>query len=127
MRRLIKDEKVLDLIWRIVKDGILIGAYTSQWFANAVLQPLDHLIREDKDRATHYVRYMDNLTFFGSNKRKMRRLMQKIAAWLEAHDLKLKEDWQIFPTAKRLPIAVGYRYGRGYTLLRKHTLFRLKR
>ena len=46
MRRLIKDRRVLDLIWRIVKDGVRIGSYTSQWFANTVLQPLDQMIRK---------------------------------------------------------------------------------
>lgn len=46
MRCLIKDRRVLDLIWRIVKDGVRIGSYTSQWFANTVLQPLDQMIRD---------------------------------------------------------------------------------
>lgn len=125
MRRLIKDARVLDLIWRVVKGGILIGAYTSQWFANAVLQPLDHLIR--KSGAAHYVRYMDNLTLFGANKRKLRRLFGEISVWLEAHGLRLKGDWQIYPTSARMPDAVGYRYGRDYTLPRKHNLLRIKR
>lgn len=145
MRQLCKDRLVLDLIWRIVKDGVLIGAYTSQWFANTVLQPLDQLIRQS-GLAKYYVRYMDNLTIFGPNKRKLKKLKALVDAWLEAHELRLKCDWQIFPTAKktartplkaprrgcarpqgRLPDAVGYRYGRGYTIPRKHNLIRLKR
>lgn len=145
MRQLIKDRRVLDLIWRIIKDGVLIGAYTSQWFANTVLQPLDQLIR-DSGLCKHYTRYMDNLTIFGSNKRKLRKLKIIVEDWLAAHQLKLKTDWQIFPTAKqtarvplkpprngyerpkdRLPDAVGYRFGRGYTIPRKHNLLRLKR
>lgn len=126
MRHLIKDRDVLDLIWRIVKDGIMIGAYTSQWFANTVLQPLDQLIRQS-GYAKHYIRYMDNLTIFGANKRKLRKLRELIEKWLNAHGLKLKGDWQIFPTKSRMPDAVGYRYGRGYTIPRKHNLLRLKR
>lgn len=126
MRHLIKDRDVLDLIWRIVKDGIMIGAYTSQWFANTVLQPLDQLIRQS-GYAKHYIRYMDNLTIFGPNKRKMRKLRELIEKWLNAHGLQLKGDWQIFPTKSRMPDAVGYRYGRGYTIPRKHNLLRLKR
>ena len=63
MRQLIKDRRVLDLIWRVVKDGVQIGAYTSQWFANTVLQPMDRLIRES-GLCKHYVRYMDNLTIW---------------------------------------------------------------
>lgn len=145
MRQLYKDRRVLDLIWRIIKDGVLIGAYTSQWFANTVLQPLDRLIRES-GLCKHYSRYMDNLTIFGSNKRKLRKLRVLVESWLNAHQLKLKSDWQVFPTVQRsakvpldpprrgferqksrMPDAVGYKYGRGYTIPRKHNLLRIKR
>lgn len=145
MRHLYKDRRVLYLIERVIQDGILIGFYTSQWFANTVLQPLDRLIRES-GLCGHYVRYMDNLTIFGSNKRKLHRLKALIEEWLTEHHLQLKADWQIFRVAgdkppvpldpprngmersqHRLPDAVGYRYGRGYTLPRKHNLLRIKR
>lgn len=145
MRQLYKDNRTLDLIWRIIQNGIQIGAYTSQWFANTTLQPLDRLIRES-GYCRHYTRYMDNLTIFGSNKRKLRKLRLLVEDWLNAHGLRLKGDWQIFPTVKkekktplnpprrgvarskaRLPDAVGYRYGRGYLLPRKHNLLRTKR
>lgn len=127
MRQLVKDAQILDLIWRIVKDGVLIGAYTSQWFANTVLQPLDHLIREGGYGVAHYVRYMDNFTIFGANKRKLRRLKDAIEKWLNDHGLELKGDWQLFQTKYRLPDAVGYRYGRDYTIPRKHNFLRIKR
>lgn len=145
MRQLIKDRRVLDLIERVISGGVQIGSYTSQWFANTVLQPLDAMIRQS-GLCTHYVRYMDNLTVFGSNRRKLRRLKTMIEAWLNSHQLTLKGDWQLFPVAKRepcrplqpprngvtrqkgrMPNAVGYRYGRGYTIPRKHNLLRLKR
>ena len=126
MRQRIKDRLVLDLIWRIIKDGVMIGAYTSQWFANVVLQPLDNLIRQS-GLCRRYERYMDNLTVFGPNKRHLKKLRVLVEKWLNDHQLRLKEDWQIFPTASRLPSALGYRFGRGYTLLRKRNLLRLKR
>jgi len=125
MRQLIKDSRVLDLIWCIVKGGIMIGAYTSQWFANTVLQPLDQLIRQS-GFAKYYLRYMDNLTIFGPNKRKLRKLRLLVEKWLNAHHLRLKGDWQVFPTSSRMPDAVGYRYGRGYTIPRKHNFLRMK-
>lgn len=128
MRQLIKDHRTLDLIWRIIKDGIKIGAYTSQWFANTVLQPLDMMIRQS-GLCNHFVRYLDNITIFGSNKRKLRKLKGMIESWLNEHSLELKGDWQIFPVTEdgRLPDAVGYRYGRDYILPRKHNLLRTKR
>jgi hypothetical protein len=127
LRRLIKDKRALDLCRRIIKDGITIGAYTSQWFANTTLQPLDMMIHDKKYRVSHYLRYMDNFTIFSPNKRKLRRLKDDIEDWLRDHQMKLKDTWQIFPTKSRLPTALGYRFGRGYTLLRKRNLFRLKR
>lgn len=127
MRQLVKDWRVLDLIERATQNGILIGAYTSQWFANTVLQPLDHLIREGGYRVSHYIRYMDNFTVFGPNKRKLRQLREKIIQWLHARGLELKADWQLFRTDARLPSAVGYRFGRGYILPRKRNLLRMKR
>lgn len=127
MKELIKDRRVLDLIERITQDGIQIGVYTSQWFANTVLQPLDHLIREGGFGVTHYIRYMDNFTIFSSNKRKLRKLLKAMENWLDGKELSLKSNWQIFPVASRMPTALGYRYGRGFTLLRKRNLLRIKR
>lgn len=126
LRCLIKDYRVLRLAEEIVRDGVLIGIYCSQWFANTLLQPLDHIIRES-GLCAHYLRYMDNFTIFGSNKRKLHRLRCMIGAWLHGVRLRIKENWQVFPTKSRLPTALGYRYGRGYTLLRKRNLLRLKR
>ena len=143
MRRLVKDRKVLDLIERVIKDGISIGAYTSQWFANVTLQSLDMLIRQS-GLASHYIRYMDNLTVFGPNKRKLHKLKRLVERWLAGNSLMLKGDWQVFPVRwekptghgclkkGRTPDAVGYRYGRElkggvYTIPRKHNLIRMKR
>ena len=127
IKDLVKDCRVLDVVWSIIKDGILIGAYTSQWFANTTLQPLDHLIRESGFRVSHYMRYMDNFTIFSPNKRSLRKLITAISKWLRSVGLRLKGNWQYFATKHRLPTALGYRYGHGYTLLRKRNLFRLKR
>lgn len=94
-----------------------------------------------------YLRQMDNFTIFGSNKRKLRKLLEDIKKWLAEIGMKIKGNWQIFrvgftpkverahqalPKKKqrhrrpRLPSALGYRFGHGYTILRKHNLFRLK-
>ena len=126
MKRLVKDRRVLRLVEEVVRDGVLIGVYCSQWFANTILQPLDKLIRES-GLCRHYLRYMDNFTIFGANKRKLHRLRRAIAAWLRGVRLRIKENWQVFPTGSRLPTALGYRFGRGYTLLRKRNLLRLRR
>jgi hypothetical protein len=127
MKKLVKDRRVLALVEKVVEQGVLIGVYCSQWFANTLLQPLDQMIHEAMWRVSHYLRYMDNFTVFGPNKRKLRKLLVEIKRRLADIGLAVKGDWQIFPTESRIPSALGYRFGRGYTLLRKRNLFRLKR
>ena len=126
LRTLIKDYRTLNLIERILSDGVQIGAYCSQWYANTLLQPLDHAIRENF-KATHYNRYMDNFTIFCNRKREIRRILKFIQDWLSEHGLQLKGNWQIFRTDRRMPNALGYRYGKDFTLLRKQSLLSLKR
>ena len=125
MKQLIKDHKALDLIWRVIQNGIQIGAYCSQWFANTFLQPLDQLIRQSG--AKKYIRYMDNFTIFTNRKRTADKIIALVRDWLEAHALELKGNWQKFKPSKRLPNALGYRFGKGYVLIRKKNLLRLRR
>lgn len=127
MKQLIKDRRVLALVERVVAHGVLIGVYCSQWFANTILQPLDTLIHDSRWGVTHYLRYMDNFTIFGANKRKLKKLFARIKLWLAGIGLEVKDDWQLYKTEERQPVALGYRYGHKYTLPRKRNLLRLKR
>jgi hypothetical protein len=127
MRRIFKCGKTLTLIERIMEGGILTGLYTSIWFANTALQPLDHLIREGGFGTSHNVRYVDNFTIFASSKKKLRRVLFAMRSWLSAYGMAIKGNWQIFDTRDRLPSALGYRYGHGFTLIRKRNLLRMKR
>ena len=127
LKMLVKDRQVLNLAWRIIKDGVLIGAYCSQWFANTVLQTIDRAIHSGEHRVSHYIRYMDNFTIFSPNKRSLHKLVDEISEALAFRGMEIKSNWQIFKTSSRLPTALGYRYGHGYTLLRKRNLLRLKR
>lgn len=126
LARKIKDRAALRLIWAIIKNGIKIGYYISQWMANAMLQPLDHLIRE-KLGVQHFLRYIDNLTLFASSKRKLHKAIKAISKWLTSVGLRLKENWQVYRVSTRMVSALGYRYNHQKTLLRKRNLLRLKR
>lgn len=147
LKRLFKDRETLWLCDAMMEYGVLIGAFFSAWFLHLVLQPLDLLIHQSKYGVSHFLRQMDNFTFFGPNKRKLRKLLEDIKCWLASVGLKLKKTWQVFrvgftaSVAKahealskkkqhhrrpRMPSALGYRFGHGYTILRKHNLFRLK-
>lgn len=125
LRQIVKDRKAFRVAEKVMMQGILAGLYPSQWFANTTLQPLDRLIRENG--ATHYLRYMDNFTIFSSNKRTLKKIFCVAESWLKERGLSIKDNWQIFPTASRAVRGLGYRFFRGYTLLRKRNLLRLKR
>lgn len=71
LKKTVHDEKMLELLFRIIdvtEVGIPLGFYTSQWLSNWYLQGLDHFIKEQLC-AVHYMRYMDDMVIFGSNKR----------------------------------------------------------
>lgn len=125
MRRRIKDAQVLGLIEATLAEGVPIGSYCSQWYANAVLQDCDRAIRAAG--ATHYVRYVDNFTIFARRKKDIRRCVHAAEAELAKLGLCLKGNWQYFQTRHRMPNALGYRYRHGYTLVRKGNLLRFKR
>lgn len=127
MRKLIKDAKTLDLIERVMLNDVTIGAYFSQWFANVTLQELDHKLRESGIGITHYLRFIDNMTVFSNRKRSVRKAMILIEEWLNEHGMKLNHSRQYFRTDKRMPNALGYRYSRKKTYLRKNGQLNIKR
>lgn len=96
---LIHDKKFLNLLYEIIDvidNGLPLGFYTSQWFANWYLQDLDHYIKEELG-TVHYIRYMDDMVIFGSNKRKLHQIREKISEYLnDKLDVKLKDNWQVF-------------------------------
>lgn len=123
--RLIKDSKVMQFIVKVLKYGIYIGAYFSQWFANTVLQPIDQMIRDMG--ASHYIRYMDNFTIFATSKKKLHKIRKALSEALAKMGLKLKENWQIFKVNHRPATAMGYRFGHDFCMLRKRNVLRVKR
>ena len=125
LRHIIKDERYLSFCEKMMGDGVSIGAYFSQWFANVTLQPVDAAIR--KCGVDHYMRYMDNFTLLAGSKRKLRNAKKELERRLRIIGLRLKGNWQIFRTEHRMVTALGYRFGHGFTLLRKRNLMRLKR
>lgn len=98
LRKTIHDDKMMDLLFRIIdvtEIGIPLGFYTSQWLSNWYLQGLDHYIKENLG-AVHYMRYMDDMVIFGSNKKVLHRMRQTVADYLESElGLELKANWQV--------------------------------
>jgi hypothetical protein len=128
MKRFIKDRRFLNLIKTIVYSHktLPLGNYTSGWFANIVLLELDKAARADP-ACKHYLRYADDFIVLGNNKRKLRKIVDKIKEALKRIGLELKGNWQIFPTRVRGIDMLGYRFFGDYTLMRKRNILSLIR
>lgn len=99
LRKKFRDEYLLELLFLIIDacdDGLPLGYYTSQWFANFLLQPLDHYIKEDL-HVDKMERYMDDITCFGSNKKRLHEVRRAISKYMEDElHLHMKDNWQVF-------------------------------
>lgn len=121
IRKKIKDKRLLSLLDEIIESaqGVPIGNYLSQFFANLYLTYLDHWIKEQK-KVRYYFRYADDIVILGRDKQELRDLFYNIQDYLN-NKLKLnfKDNWQIFKVDSRGIDFVGYRVFHTHTLLRK--------
>ena len=133
----IHDERFLHLIFEVIdctETGLPLGFHTSHWFANWYLQGLDRYIKQQLG-AVYYVRYMDDMVIFGSNKRELHRMRQAIGNYLNGIGLELKRNWQVcrFHTVRngedryRFLDFMGFRFYRNRITLRKGIMLRMTR
>lgn len=136
---MIHDERFLRVLFEIIDVtdvGIPIGFYTSQWLANWYLTELDHYIKENLG-AVYYVRYMDDMVVFGSNKRSLHKLRRHIDEYLNKElGLKMKGNWTVERFAYTTKTGrekgrdldfMGFRFFRERTVLRKSILLKATR
>lgn len=125
----IKDASALWLIDTIIDshdEGLPIGNYTSQWWANFYLESLDHYIKE-KLHIKYYLRYMDDMVLFSNNKKMLHRARKMIAEFIAPMGLTLKENWQVFKVESRPVDILGFRFYRNKTTLRRKNALRIRR
>ncbi|MBI3946293.1 MAG: RNA-directed DNA polymerase [Armatimonadetes bacterium] len=99
---------------------------TSQFFANVVLNPLDHFLKEER-RCRAYLRYADDFLVFGDDKRDLHRLLEEIRAFLAGYRLALHPrkcvvipvragipflGWRVYPDHRRVLRPTGVRFQR---------------
>lgn len=127
-RRKIKDPHVLWLIDTIIDSaqGLPIGNYTSQWFANFALERLDHFIKQEL-KIPYYMRYVDDLVLLGPNKKTLHRARPAIEKQLAELGLHVKDNWQVFLANSRPIDFLGYRFYRDKTTLRRRNALRIRR
>lgn len=121
IRRKIKDIDLLYLLDNIIDsaEGVPIGNYLSQFFANFYLTYFDHWLKEVK-KVKYYFRYCDDMVILMDNKRDLHNLLSEIREYLKDNlELDLKSNYQVFPISKRGLDFVGYRFYHTHILLRK--------
>ena len=128
-----KDKKILSLLHDILARGsrntgrgLPIGYYTSQWLSNYYLQKLDHFILE-KLHPRRYIRYVDDIVIFDSNKRKLHKIHNSICEFLKDFSLEIKGNHQVFKKNSRPLDFLGFKFKDGYIRLRKRIFLALNR
>ena len=106
--------------------GIPIGNYFSQYDGNFYLSQFDHWIKEEK-HIKHYYRYMDDICIFAKTKEELHDILKEVNSYLKDNlNLRVKGNYQIFPSYIRGVDFVGYRVFKSFTLLRKSTCKQMK-
>lgn len=121
LRRKIKDNDLLWLLDGIIDsaEGLPIGNYLSQYFANFYLTYFDHWIKENKG-VKYYFRYADDIVVLSENKEELHKLLSEIKTYLSENlKLTVKDNYQIFPVKSRGMDFVGYVFYHTHTRLRK--------
>lgn len=121
LRRKIKDKDLLWLLDGIIDsaEGLPIGNYLSQYFANFYLTYFDHWIKEEK-KVRYYFRYADDIVILSDNKPYLHQILADIRIYLQDKlSLTVKENYQVFPVDARGIDFVGYVFRHSHIRLRK--------
>ena len=121
LRKKFKDKDLLWLLDEIIDsiDGVPIGNYLSQYFANFYLTYFDHWIKKEK-KVKFYFRYADDMVFLSDSKEYLYKLLSEIKEYLWVNlRLVLKENHRIFPVIINGIDFVGYVHFPTHKKLRK--------
>lgn len=128
IKKYIKCPRTLDLLHRFIfepppEDGdpevsILIGLYTSQIFSTFYLTEFDRWVKQTL-LWPEYHRYADDIVFFARSKQRLRQLRKIVEDKLRTYGMKVRHNWQIFPSEVRGVDFMGFVIRKDFVLLRK--------
>lgn len=98
LKRKLKDPEGLKIVFDIIdseKEGLSIGAMTSQALAIFYLNDMDHFIKENL-KIQYYVRYQDDFLLFHYSKKYLTYCLEEINKFLEKEKLKLNKKTRIY-------------------------------
>ncbi len=134
LRKTIRDETIISLIIKILKNydlkgsqkGMPLGNLTSQFFANIYLNELDQFVKH-KLKLKYYIRYVDDFVIFHGSKSALEELKKQISDFLkEKLCLELHpEKSKIFPLHRGVNF-LGLRIFPHHKLLRKRNIHKLR-
>lgn len=125
--RKIKDKWLMNIFSEIiysVDNGVPIGNYLSQFFANIYITYIDHYIKEIL-KVKCYYRYCDDIVILGEYPKSLYKIYRLINQKLSFIGLRLKKP-RIFLVESGIDFA-GYVFRHDYTLLRKQIKIKFKR
>lgn len=108
------------------RKGIPIGNQTSQFFANAYLDPLDHLVK-DRLGIKGYVRYVDDFLVFSDDKKHLAKVREQIRSFLVSLRLRLHPKKNVISQVKNGIRFLGFRVFPTHRLLPKDNVRRFRR
>lgn len=135
IERKIKDPYVMALVKMILSNisisaenpapvGLPIGNLTSQFFANIYLDPLDHYVQQSLK--TPYLRYMDDMLLFATDKAPLKDALPRIKAFLGAKlRLDLKKNAVLLNNGVHGLPYLGFRIFPNLIRIKKENLKRL--
>ena len=120
IRKSIGDPWLLRLLDSIIDsaEGLPIGNYLSQYFANLYLTYFDHYLLEEL-KVKYYFRYCDDIVIIANNKEVLHQYLEVIAKYVtEKLNLTVKPNYRIAPVKEGIDFT-GYVMTTYYTKLRK--------
>ena len=113
VRKRIRDDRIYREIAEIIDSfggdrGIGLGSQVSQLIELAVLDGIDHYIKE-RLRIRHYIRYMDDMILIHEDRKVLENALGEIRRMVEALGLEMNKKTQIFPLRQGI-IFLKWRY-----------------
>lgn len=119
LRKRIKDEEALKIVFDIIdieKNGLSIGAMTSQVLAIFFLNDMDHFIKE-KLKIKYYIRYQDDFLLFHASKKYLQYCLNELNIFLKKEKLILNKKTRIYKNTNNF-IFLGRKQNGNYSKYR---------
>lgn len=136
IRKKIKDKHTLWLLDELIdsvktipgykEKGVPIGNWTSQYFGNLILTPLDRFCKQEL-KCRYYFRYADDIRILSNNKNYLKKVLCCIKLSCKQLKLKVKNTYRIVDMKKNGTDFLGYVMLRNHVLLRKRMKLKMFR